>query len=53
MISLNTVKTAKLKKFKYSMYTVKKLLKPMLSQYLGNEKRYRKNLCGFEILEKR
>ena len=32
---------------------LKKILKPMLSQYLGNESRYRKNLCGFEIPVKR
>ena len=35
------------------MCTVKKILKPMLSQNLGNEPRYCKNLCGFEIPEKR
>ena len=32
---------------------LKIILKPMLSQYLRNEKRYRKNLCGFEIPDKR
>ena len=35
------------------MCTVKKKIKPMLSQYLRNEKIDRKNLCRFEIPEKR
>ena len=36
----------------FNLYTVKKILKPMFSLHLGNEKRYRKNICGFEIPEK-
>ena len=34
-------------------YTVKKIFKPMLSQYHGNKKIYRKNICVFEIPGKR